>query len=412
MGVVYEATQLSLNRTVALKLLAPHLGEDPAFRKRFQREGSVQARLDHPHIITVYEAGESEEGLFLAMRLVRGPNLKDMIVSRQLDAGRTLRLLKPIAEAVDVAHDAQLIHRDIKPQNILIGGREHAWLADFGLTKTSGETAVTKSGQFVGTLDYISPEQISDYEATQRSDIYSLGGVLYESLVGSVPFPKKSEAAVIYAHLQVPPPRVSDERPELPRGLDDVIAKAMAKEPADRYARASDLMTAAAEAFDRRSRAVLSAPAAIVAPEQVGVRAPETRVPTEERPREPEPELAPTAELAPPERRVRPALVAASIAGLAGLAALGFLVATPGKSKAEPDTSAAPAGSLSVAIPSEWRPLAERVSAPGVSVRDPLAVGPPGTALAGLVVGQSPVSGAKLVSASFLKAAGNPKPTV
>ncbi|HYH69253.1 MAG TPA: serine/threonine-protein kinase, partial [Urbifossiella sp.] len=216
MGVVYEATQLSLDRTVALKLLATNLGEDPAFRERFRREGLLQAGIEHPNIVTVYEAGESDHGLFMAMRLVRGPNLKDMILSRELDAGRTLRILRPIADALDTAHESGLIHRDIKPQNILVGGRDHAYLADFGLTKAAGEKGLTKTGQFVGTLDYISPEQIRGQNATAASDIYALAAVLYECLTGVVPFPKDSEAAVLYAHMADPPPEVTKERPDLP----------------------------------------------------------------------------------------------------------------------------------------------------------------------------------------------------
>src|SRR3954467_9937380 len=173
MGVVYEATQLSLDRTVALKLLATNLGDDPAFRERFRREGLLQAGLEHPNIVTVYEAGESEHGLFMAMRLVRGPNLKDMILSRELDAGRTLRILRPIAEALDSAHEAGLIHRDIKPQNILVGSPDRASLADFGLTKGIDDAGLTQTGQFVGTIDYIAPEQIRGEPATGMCDIYA-----------------------------------------------------------------------------------------------------------------------------------------------------------------------------------------------------------------------------------------------
>ena len=260
MGVVYEATQLSLNRTVALKLLAANLGDDPAFRERFRREGLLQAEIDHPNIVTVYEAGETEEGLFLAMRLVRGPNLKDMIVARELDAGRTLRILTPIADALDAAHAEGLIHRDIKPQNILVAGRDHAYLADFGLTKAPGEKSLTKTGQFVGTLDYISPEQIRGKPASQAADIYALAAVLYECLSGVVPFPKDSEAAVLYAHMSDDPPLVTEARPELPGALDDVIRKAMAKDPEERHASASELMRDAEEAFSRKTRAAMSPP--------------------------------------------------------------------------------------------------------------------------------------------------------
>jgi hypothetical protein len=282
MGVVYEATQLSLDRTVALKLLASNLGEDPAFRERFRREGLLQAGIEHPNIVTVYEAGETEHGLFMAMRLVRGPNLKDMIVSRELDAGRTLRILRPIADALDTAHESGLIHRDIKPQNILVGGRDHAYLADFGLTKVSGEKGLTKTGQFVGTLDYISPEQIRGLDATGASDIYALAAVLYECLTGIVPFPKDSEAAVLFAHMSDEPPSVTDARPELPAALDDVIRRAMAKEPGGRPATAHELMLDAERAFDRRTRAAIQPPGPLESPEETGVRRAEGDVGTRE----------------------------------------------------------------------------------------------------------------------------------
>src|ERR671914_2481522 len=225
MGIVYRATQVSLNRTIALKILATDISDDPAFRERFRREGLLQAAIDHPHIVTVYEAGETEHGLFLAMRLVRGPNLKDMVLAREIDAGRTLRILTPVADALDAAHEAGLIHRDIKPQNILVGGRDHAYLADFGLTKAPGEKGLTKTGQFVGTLDYVSPEQIRGLPASPASDIYALAPVLYECLTGVVPYPKDSEAAVLYAHMSDEPPSVTEERPELPAALDHVVRR-------------------------------------------------------------------------------------------------------------------------------------------------------------------------------------------
>ena len=280
MGVVYEATQLSLNRTVALKLLASNLGEDDAFRERFRREGLLQAAIEHPNIVTVYEAGESDHGLFMAMRLVRGPNLKDMIVSRELDAGRTLRILRPIADALDTAHEAGLIHRDIKPQNILVGGRDHAYLADFGLTKAAGEKGLTKTGQFVGTLDYISPEQIRGQNATAASDVYALAAVLYECLTGVVPYPKDSEAAVLYAHMSDEPPSVTRERGELPPALDAVIRQGMAKEPGDRPPTAHALLEAAERAFDPSTRAAIQPPGPIESAEEAGIRRAEVDVDT------------------------------------------------------------------------------------------------------------------------------------
>ena len=247
MGVVYEARQLSLGRTVALKILAGTLGMDPSFKERFRHEGRIQAALDHPHIVTIFEAGEWDDSLFIAMRLVRGPNLKEMIIARELEGARTLRILRPIAEALDSAHEAGLIHRDIKPQNILVGSRDRAYLADFGLTKGIDDAGLTQTGQFVGTIDYIAPEQIRGEPATNACDIYALSAVLYECLTGAVPYPKPSDAAVMYAHLSEPPPLVTDQRPELPPNLDEVICKAMDKDPKARYASATDA--------DRRGRA-------------------------------------------------------------------------------------------------------------------------------------------------------------
>jgi hypothetical protein len=188
----------------------------------------------------------------------------------------------------------------------------------------------------------------------------------------------------------------------------------MAKDPAERYPRAHELLRAATEAFDRRSRAVLRTPAPIESPEQLGVRAPETTVPTEERPREPGATVGATVPGGSPREKLRPrpALIAATVAALVLLAGIGFLAAKPGKSTSRSASIAASAGSLSVAIPSEWRPLAQRLSAPGITVRDPLAVGPPGVASGGLVVGQAPASGAALVPTRFLKSSGNPKPAL
>ena len=249
MGAVYQATQLSLNRIVALKLLAANLGDDPGFRARFEREGQVQAALDHDHIVTVYEAGRSEYGLFLAMRLIPGPTLKHVILDGSLDPRRSVRLLAQVAHALDVAHRAGLIHRDIKPQNILIGERDHAYLADFGLIKAPDEARLTGTGQFIGTIDYVAPEQIQGEPATPASDIYSLTGVLYECLTGEVPFPKPSEAATLHSHVMQPPPKVSERRPDLPQALDGVIAQGMAKDPWSRPSLAAELIQSASRAL-------------------------------------------------------------------------------------------------------------------------------------------------------------------
>jgi serine/threonine protein kinase len=275
MGAVYEATQLSLNRVVALKLLAPNLSEDPGFRARFEREGQVQAALDHDHIVSVYEAGQSEFGLFLAMRLIRGPTLKHLILDGSLDPRRSVRLLAQVAHALDAAHQAGLIHRDIKPQNILIGRGDHAYLADFGLIKAPDEARLTGTGQFIGTIDYVAPEQIQAEPATPASDVYALSGVLYECLTGEVPFPKPSEAATIHAHVMQPPPKVSDVRPDLPPALDGVIAAGMAKDPWSRPSQAAELIQSASRALSSSASSL-----AIAGPQRDGTGERERRVQT------------------------------------------------------------------------------------------------------------------------------------
>ena len=366
MGVVYEARQLSLGRTVALKILAGTLGMDPSFKERFRHEGRIQAALDHPHIVTIFEAGEWDDSLFIAMRLVRGPNLKEMIIARELEGARTLRILRPIAEALDSAHEAGLIHRDIKPQNILVGSRDRAYLADFGLTKGIDDAGLTQTGQFVGTIDYIAPEQIRGEPATNACDIYALSAVLYECLTGAVPYPKPSDAAVMYAHLSEPPPLVTDQRPELPPNLDEVICKAMDKDPKSRYASATDLIDEAERALGKRVRAVITPPGPIEGPEEAGIREKEARVPTRpERVRrhpEPVPDPAP-APAAPTTPGVTPPALAPAAA--AATAAAATAAAAPVAQPAD-QTVAAPAvrPEESVARPSDPTVESRAVAAP------------------------------------------------
>ena len=273
MGVVYSATQISLDRTVALKVLTDSLSRDDSFRERFRREGMLQAAIDHPHIVPVYEAGESEYGLFLAMRLVRGSNLKDLIEARELDAHRTILLLGQVAGALDTAHAAGLVHRDIKPQNILVDSSDRAYLADFGLTKAAGTPGLTRTGQFLGSLDYVSPEQIRGQTLTARGDTYSLAAVLYECLTGLVPYPKESDAAVIYAHMTDPPPLITEQRPELPAALDAVIARAMSKNPEERHASATEFIEDAGRVLESRLHG-LEAPDPVEPPTETEVRPP------------------------------------------------------------------------------------------------------------------------------------------
>jgi serine/threonine protein kinase len=345
MGVVYRATQLSLGRTVALKVLAPHLSTDPEFVERFRQEAALQARLEHPGIVTVYEAGESEEGLFLAMRLVEGTDLKRLIASGDLSPERALRLLEQVAAALDAAHEAGLIHRDVKPQNILVDGGDHAFLADFGLTKSSGSRGVTRTGAYLGSLDYVSPEQVRGDAVTSASDRYALAAVLYECLAHELPFPRETEAALLYAHVSEPPPRISEQRPELPATIDDVLARGLAKDPAGRYPTATQLIRDAQAALELR------APARDAGTSSNGVRSGfgETIV---------DPGLlrrAPTIAVEPERPRPSRWLVAALAVLCAGAIAGGFLLGHSFTGTASPPDHTAVAGSVSFSYPdAQW----------------------------------------------------------
>ena len=241
MGVVYQATQLSLSRTVALKILADEYRVDPVFRERFRREGIAQAALEHPHIVPVYEADERDDQFFIAMRYIRGGSLKDLVIEMQLAPRRAMHLLRQIAEALDAAHAVGLVHRDIKPQNILVEGNT-AYLADFGLTRMRGDSGLTETGVQLGTLDYMSPEQFRNEPVTARSDIYSFAALAFECLSGDVPFPRGSQIALMYAHLEDPPPTINPIRSDVPVDVDRVIARAMAKDPAARPSSAMQFM--------------------------------------------------------------------------------------------------------------------------------------------------------------------------
>ncbi len=260
MGVVYEATQLSLERRLAVKVLRAELGEDPRFVERFRREGRLQAGLDHPHVLPVYEAGESEHGLYLAMRLVRGKSLAELLSEGSLDGARALRLLGQVAGALDAAHRAGLVHRDVKPRNVLVDASDHAYLADFGLTRVGGESGVTASGELVGTVAYLAPEVIAGQPATAASDRYAFAAMLFECLVGETVFPRESDAAVLYAHTSERRPRISERRPELPRELDGVLARALDKDPAKRPDSAGAIIEAAERALGGETLTSLGPP--------------------------------------------------------------------------------------------------------------------------------------------------------
>ncbi len=260
MSVVYRAEDLRLKRKVALKLLAPQLAEDERFRERFLRESELAASIDHPHVIPIYEAGEADGQLYIAMRYVEGTDLKALLRKEgALEPKRALALLEQVADALDAAHQRGLVHRDVKPGNVLIAARErreHCYLSDFGLTKqTSSESGLTQSGQFVGTAEYIAPEQIERGPVDGRTDIYSLGCVLYECLTGEVPYPGERLMAVLWAHVNEPSPSASEHNPELPAQVDAMLAKALAKSPEERYSSCGELVEAAREALGESAQA-------------------------------------------------------------------------------------------------------------------------------------------------------------
>jgi hypothetical protein len=257
MGVVYRAEQVRLGRKVALKLLAPELAENQGFRARFEHESRLAAVLDHPNIVPLFEAGEADGLLFISMRYVEGTDLRELVVRHgRLDPERALAIAAQVASALDAAHGRGLVHRDVKPGNILIASDtaadrpEHCYLTDFGLTKdTSSPVELTATGTFVGTIDYIAPEQIEGATPDGRGDQYALACVLFECLTGHPPFPRDEEISVMWAHLQDEPPTVTAERPDLPAAIDAVIARALAKDPAKRYETCTAMVAAARAAL-------------------------------------------------------------------------------------------------------------------------------------------------------------------
>jgi len=249
MGVVYKAHQLSLDRTVAMKIVNPELADDPEFRERFRREARIAASLDHPHVVPVYHAGEDDGNVYLTMRFVEGTDLASMIASRgRVEPRDAVEMVAQIADALDAAHARGLVHRDVKPANILItrpGGRWHTYLTDFGISKDGRDAGMTKSGFVVGSLSYISPEQLQGEDVDGRADQYSLACVLFQALTGEVPFPRDTTAARMFAHLSAPAPALGEISPALRGPLEPVLAKGLAKRPADRYATAGEFGRAA-----------------------------------------------------------------------------------------------------------------------------------------------------------------------
>ncbi|SEM24467.1 serine/threonine-protein kinase [Streptacidiphilus jiangxiensis] len=252
MAVVYRARDLRLERTVAVKLLAPQLALDETFRRRFEHESRVAAALDHPHIVPVFEAGEADGVLYIAMRYVHGRDLAALLDRvGALPPAQAVRITAQVASALDTAHAHDLVHRDVKPGNILLAEGtdpehpEHVYLTDFGLTKKSlSLSGFTTVGQFVGTLDYVAPEQISGKPVDGRCDVYSLACVVFEMLSGAPPFRREDDLALLWAHQYDTPPALTALRAQVPAAVDPVVARALSKTPDERYDSCLDFVSA------------------------------------------------------------------------------------------------------------------------------------------------------------------------
>jgi serine/threonine-protein kinase len=335
MGEVYEAYDNEKRRSVALKILADQYSQDEQFRTRFQRESYAAAVLQEPHVIPIHDWGEIDGNLYIDMRLVKGQTLHDLIAQGPLEPQRAVATVNQVAEALDAAHAEKLIHRDVKPQNIIITPGDFAYLLDFGIAEAQGDTRLTVAGYQIGSFDYMAPERFGDQPTTPAADVYSLACVLHEALTGKRPFPGGSVEQVMGAQLTSPPPRPSTVNPSVPAAFDDVIARGMAKNPDDRYGSAGALGRAAQRALQTSASG----------PSQTETQqAPSYPPPTGSPPPYPGPFTGPTGVQYSPERSrawVLPtviAVAAALVLGAVGVV-IGLLVNQQSEHAAAPATT-------------------------------------------------------------------------
>ena len=270
MGVVYRATQVALERVVALKVIAPEFGRHADFQTRFRREARLAASLNHPNIVAIYEAGEADGQLYLSMQYVEGSSLRELIArASPLSPRRVGQIIGQVASALGAAHQRGVVHRDVKPANILLTPEDHAFLTDFGLaTRSRVQEALTASEQFVGTIQFMSPEQITGEPVDGRSDQYALGVVLFNALTGQLPFQGENDVALLFAHVNDRSPAVTALRPDLDPAFDEIVGRALAKSPEDRYPTVLDLARALGAAV---AGALPARPAPVLAPEHGAV---------------------------------------------------------------------------------------------------------------------------------------------
>jgi serine/threonine protein kinase, bacterial len=346
MGEVWRAYDTALDRIVAIKILSAATSADPVFQQRFRREAYAAARLNSPHVVPIHTHGELDGRLFVDMRLIDGRDLQSLLAAeKSLAAGRAVHIVEQVARALHAAHRVGLLHRDVKPSNILLDDDDFAYLIDFGIARTAGEMSLTSAGEVIGTFQYMAPERFTaDDDVDARSDVYALACVLYECLTGRWPFSGDAPARQLNAHLNDPPPRPSQTRPGVPDGFDAVIAKGMAKRPDQRYATTMDLVRAARDALTTATPgarpAVSARPAAPPGtgsyprqdspppgypPSTPAQRRPSRPTP-EQRPVAQEPPATATPPPAPAWWRRKPVLIAAAAVVVAVVIAVGFAV--------------------------------------------------------------------------------------
>ena len=258
MGVVYLAIDRITGRAVALKVLREDVGIDPVYRERFRREGTLLAQLNHPHVVPIYGMGEIDGDLYIATRLVSA-TLRNAIVAGPITLDAGMKILSSVASALDAAHASGIVHRDVKPANVLLDPGPQVYLGDFGLARDPEGEALTAPGQVLGTIDYMAPELIDGEGVGPATDIYGLACLAVETLTGAVPYARDTDAAIMYAHIVDPPPSVSERRSDLPQALDDVIAAGMAKDPDERPTSAGALVMDMLRALDMPAPACLTA---------------------------------------------------------------------------------------------------------------------------------------------------------
>jgi serine/threonine protein kinase len=363
MGEVWRAHDTSTNRTVAIKLLPPHLAQDDTFVKRFRREAEAAARLNSPHIIPIHDYGEIDGRLYVDMRLIEGRDLASVLAEGPLEPARAVRIIEGVAKALRAAHEVGLLHRDVKPSNVLLDCDDFAYLIDFGIARAADETRMTKSGYAIGTFQYIAPERLGTRAGEDaRADVYSLACVLYECLNGRPPFDGDTMAGLVAAHLNTPPPQPSATQPNVPAQFDAVIAKGMAKDPDNRYATTVELADAARAAITKHVSVSVDTSPAAVEPTLVGDRQPTqlaSAIPY------PPPQLRPPRELNRPlpKRRRILAIGAAAVVVVAMATVVAYLVMAR---TSESSRQRASPSSQQVATPSS-----QKVAAPPAGAQPP-----------------------------------------